>query len=84
MIVPEENVRVKEMLCRTQNVCCALPKVFDSFYSHSNILILPLTGRQQSDPWCRRHRDCPHGRRQCPRDIRIRRRQDDIANCRGK
>jgi hypothetical protein len=72
------------MLCRTQNVGCASPIVFVSFNSRSNILTLPLTGGQQGDPWCRRHLDCPRGRRLYPRDIRIRRRHDDVANYRGK
>lgn len=49
-----------------------------------NISTLPLTGGQQGDSWCRRHRDCPHGSRVCPRNIRLRRRDDDIANYRGK
>jgi hypothetical protein len=72
------------MSCRTQNVGCAFSILFVSLNSRSNILTLPLTGGQQSDPWRRRHRDCPRGCRLCPRDIRIRRRQNDIANYRGK
>jgi hypothetical protein len=80
----EENARVVAMLCRTQNVGCAFPTVFASLNYRSNILTLPLTGGQQSDPWCRRHRDCPRGRRLFPWDIRIRRSRDDIANYRGK
>jgi hypothetical protein len=72
------------MSCRNYNVRCDFPTVFVSRNSHSNILTLPLTGGQQDHPWCRRHRDCPRGRRLFPRDIRIRRRRYDIANYRGK
>jgi len=80
MIVPKRT----QELFQTQNVGCAFHIVFVSLNTLSNTLTLLLTGGQQSDYWCWRHRDCPRGRRLFPRDIRICRRHDDLANYRGK
>ena len=80
MTVPKRT----QELFQTQNLGCTFHIVFVSLNTPSNILTLTPTGGQQGDYWCGRHRDSPRGRRLFPRNIRIRRRHDDIANYRGK